>query len=101
MINKNKFIQDDGKVRFCRSNIAKMTLWEYCYLELTDRNILGYTLKESLNNAVEGIKYLTFCFCELFSILLFPIALPIVAQKAIKQEKNNLKSKLHQKITER
>lgn len=26
MLNKEKFIIDNGKVRFCRSNIAKMTV---------------------------------------------------------------------------
>ncbi|OMD66904.1 hypothetical protein BSK50_30475 [Paenibacillus odorifer] len=91
MLNKDKFILDDGKIRFCRSNIAKMTVWEYCYFELTDRNILGYTLKESLKNGVEGIKCLIFCFCELLSILLFPIVLPTVAYKAIKKEKKQHK----------
>ncbi|APH20859.1 hypothetical protein [Clostridium botulinum] len=91
MKDKN-YIKDDGKIRNCYSNIAKMNLLElmYCRLFLWDWNIISILL-EDLEDVIDGFKSLLKFIWDVLKIILLPITLIVTSTIILKQIKTNSK----------
>ena len=82
-----EFIRDNDKVRCCRSNIAKMNVFEYIYYELFHWEFFQdafYCLSKSFK---EFIKNGGVFFYNLVFILFSPITIIIMAFVRVKNAK--------------
>ena len=78
-----EFIRDNGKVRICSSNIAKMNIPEYMY----------YFRFRLWNNIIDAIRELLESWniiVNMIIILLLPIYYPIMAYIHIKESKEEV-----------
>jgi Na+-transporting methylmalonyl-CoA/oxaloacetate decarboxylase gamma subunit len=83
-----EFIRDDGKVRECASNIAKMNILEYMWYQ---KAIIPRVLKESIENLIEGMSLVMAGLITLFLIIILPISYSITAYINIHQAKEEVK----------
>lgn len=85
-MSKN-FIFDNGKVRNCCSNIAKMNVFEYIYYDFKDWGAMRNFSCDFMNIVKEFFKA-TFClFVNILSLVFFPIVLLAHAQYKINESK--------------
>lgn len=82
MESMEKFIKDDGVVRNCTSNVAKMNIIEWVWY-IRELDIVS-TFKEYVVDIVVGIA-------ALVAIVLLPILYPIIAYIRIKEAKKSMK----------
>ncbi|HDK7194838.1 TPA: hypothetical protein PTV74_003145 [Clostridium botulinum] len=84
------YIKDDGKIRNCYTNIAKMNLLElmYCRLFLWDWNIISI-LCEDLEDVIDGFKSLLKFVWDILKIIFLPITLIVSSTIILKQIKTN------------
>ena len=75
-MKRKEFILDDGKVRHCTANFARMNIWQYMWYQLFQWNILGRSLATFAKQLIEGLSILTQAMFELLVVVLFPIFLP-------------------------
>ena len=78
-----EFIRDNGKVRICSSNIAKMNIPEYMY---HCRFRLWNNICDSIKELLESWNIII----NMFLILLLPIYYPIMAYIHIKESKKEV-----------
>lgn len=71
------YIRDDGRIRECYSNIAKMNVGEYMILKITSKCFWKRALSDTLEVFCEGIKNLGIGIINALLVLVLPIALPI------------------------
>ena len=83
-----EFIRDNGKVRECTSNIAKMNILEWIYYRwgMIYRNTV-----ESITTGLEGIAMVLFMILNIIILILFPITLPVAAWLQIRAAKKEMK----------
>jgi len=87
-----EYIRDDGKVRECTSNIAKMNIFEYMFYR---KAIILRTLRDSLQNLFEGLHLVVYGVINLLIILTLPISYPLAAYMNIRRAKKEME--LHEK----
>lgn len=78
------YIKDDGKVRLCTSNIAKMNVFESMY----------YHRLRMLDDIIDGLKALYNCWVviiNIFIIISLPITYPMMAWWKIKLARKEMK----------
>ena len=80
------YIRDDGKMRLCSSNIAKMNIFEWMWY--SDR--LKSTLIYSLEQLKEGLILLGSGIINIASIIAFPVIYPVVAYFEIRRAKKEV-----------
>ena len=81
-----EYIRDDGRMRVCTSNVAKMNILEYMY----------YYRYRLWNNIIDAIKEFLDCwsiFVNMLLILILPLAYPIMAWIHIQDEREVMKEK--------
>ena len=81
------FIRDDGKVRGCDSNIAKMNVFEMIYYR---RELLFYNIRDAAGTFAEGCGMVAFATLNFAILIMFPITLPIAAWWYIRQAKKEV-----------
>lgn len=93
--NEKGYIVDTiyGKdtVRRCDSNIAKMSVWEWCYYKITHWGYFSEIcsiLGEEIGEVVKNLIYLTI---NLIALILLPITLPLTARRSIKEAKESIR----------
>ena len=84
---KKEFIRDDGKVRGCISNIAKMNVVEWIYYR---RDMLFRSVVDTGETFVEGCAMVGFAILNFVILILSPITLPIIAWWQIRQAKKEM-----------
>ena len=82
------FITDDGKIRNCESNNAKMNIFEWIWYRKEDRILLF--LSDSLEQFKEGSFLLLASILNLSMIIFFPITFPLIAYINIKEAKKQV-----------
>lgn len=95
---KKEFIKDDGKIRNCTSNIAKMNILEYTWFDLTCNNILKNVFLGVIEQYIEAFKNLFQATAFMIGLIFFPIALPIKAYFSIKYAKKEMED--HKRMRE-
>ena len=88
MFNKD-FVKDNGKIRMCDSNIAKMNIIEYLILKRFFIN----TIKDTFSYVVTILKNILELLVFILFILLLivaPISFPIIAYLHIRESKKNV-----------
>ena len=84
---KKDFIMDNGKVRNCHANVAKMNAFEYVYYDFKDWGAMRHFLYYFMDIVKEFFKA-TFClFVNILSLVFFPIVLLAQAQYEINKSK--------------
>ena len=78
------YIRDDGKVRLCTSNIAKMNIFESMYYH-------RYRMWENIVEFIDDLKESVYLIRELFIIIILPIMYPIMAWWEIKKARKEVK----------
>lgn len=86
-IKKDKFIRDKGKIRFCDSNIAKMSVFEYIKFQLFQQEFLQYATEQTLSDLWSGIKETSVAILNIFYIIIFPVTLTIQGYLVTKRAK--------------
>jgi hypothetical protein len=81
------FIRDDGKVRNCTSNIAKMNIFEWMWYR---NDMIVKNLQESIILLCEGIKFIIVGIINLLLVICLPITYPIGAYLNIRDAKKEL-----------
>lgn len=84
------FIRDNGKVRECISNNAKMNLLEWMWYR---KEIIPRILKDAFQNIFEGIHLLVYGIINLITVLLLPITYPIAAFVSIRRAKKEMEKR--------
>lgn len=88
---KKEYIRDDGKIRNCNSNIAKMNIFEYMWMDVFRNGFFSTMFKYYiLENGIEAAKYLGAFLLNLIMFILFPVALTIRAYSNIKSAKKSV-----------
>lgn len=82
-----EFIRDNGKVRECTSNIAKMNILEWIYYR---RGMIYRNTVESISTGIEGIVMFLSMLLNIMIIILSPITLPIAAWLQIRVAKKEM-----------
>lgn len=89
------FILDNGKVRNCESNNAKMNIFEWIWYRKEDRILLF--LSDSLEQFKEGFILLLASVLNLSMIVFFPITFPLIAYINIREAKKRVA--IHEKYS--
>jgi hypothetical protein len=87
---KKEFIRDDGKIRNCDSNIAKMNILEFVLFKKFFIKDFWYSTKECLGEIGEGLKAVYWLFVGIFLMILFPIGFPLLAYFRIRNAKREV-----------
>jgi len=90
-MNKD-YIFDNGKIRNCTSNIAKMNVLEYVFFDVKN-GFFKYALQDIIEQFLEGFKGLMLLLCAIFNVMLvvfFPVTLWIRAILAIKNARKEI-----------
>ena len=80
---KKEYIRDEGRVRLCTSNIAKMNILESMY----------YHRFQLYHNVIEAIKEFIghwYLLVNIFIIFTLPIAYPIMTWREIRKAKKEM-----------
>lgn len=88
---KKEFIMEDGKIRSCSSNIAKMNIWEHVVFKRFYLDAISETFAfffETLGMFIGSVIALIF---SLLVILAFPITFPLISYRDIKRHKKECK----------
>jgi hypothetical protein len=81
------YIRDDGRIRMCDSNLAKMNIFEGIYYN----SKVYYEYMCELPGVTKDALWYTFIFINNFMILIsFPITLPIFAYFRIRNAKKEV-----------
>lgn len=90
-LKSKDLIRDDGRIRGCDSNIAKMTVLEVIYCRIfvwkTIPDMIIYDNKEFFIEFLKGLRSLLYLIINIGCIPFYPIILPIVYSKSIKRAK--------------
>lgn len=89
------FILDNGKVRNCESNNAKMNIFEWIWYRKEDRILLF--LSDSVEQFKEGFILLLASVLNLSMIVFFPITFPLIAYINIREAKKQVA--IHEKYS--
>ncbi len=89
------FILDNGKVRNCESNNAKMNVFEWIWYRKEDRILLF--LQDSTEQFKEGFILLLASVLNLSMIVFFPITFPLIAYINIQEAKKQVT--IHEKYS--
>lgn len=84
---KKDYILDNGKIRNCKVNIAKMNVFEYIKFDIFQNKILKHGIKEIAKMYKEGFECLLFAIVSTILIIFFPITLTVKAVYKIKDAK--------------
>lgn len=79
-----EYIRDDGKVRNCDSNIAKMNVFEYMYY-------MRHTLKDNIVSTIQEFLDNWHILVNMLLIIALPIYYPIMAIEHIRSAKKSVK----------
>ena len=86
------YIRDNGKIRYCNSNIAKMNIFEYILFDIKTlyfRSILEIGKQLFNDSKIFAIDFVNNLF-SLILFILFPITLPLRAIIGIRSAKKEL-----------
>ena len=90
-IKDNKYIKgEDGKIRWCVSNIAKMNIFEHAYLNFTQNHIIREAIFDTVEQFKEGFLNLLWAIINTLLIIIFPATLLISAYHNIKRAKKQV-----------
>lgn len=88
VIRGKEYIVDDGKIRRCDSNIAKMSVAEYTYYYIFQwgvfQEIIVYYIWDSLK---KFSAYFVAFLMNVLELIISPIAIPIIGYRRIKEAK--------------
>ena len=87
---KKEFILDDGEIRNCASNIAKMNVLEYIVFNKFFIKDIWYSVKECLDEIFEGFIALYYLFFSIVCALIFPICFPLIAYFRIRKARKEV-----------
>ena len=83
-----KFIYDDGKVRRCTSNIAKMNVFEWIYFYIKDWGCfrdIWYFFNEMLFKLIDGFKNIGLFVINIIMLIFLPVTLFVAGYLEIKK----------------
>jgi hypothetical protein len=80
----------NGKIKNCASNIAKMNIFEYVLFDINCNNVIKHSLKETLEQYIEGFISLFWAVINTTLIVCFPITLLTKAILTIKHSKKQV-----------
>ena len=89
-MTKKEFIRDDGVIRNCDSNYAKMNVFEYMYYQKFFLKDFYYGLLECLDLIWDGIKAFGGIIISIIGFIFFPITFLVVSYFRIKHSKKNM-----------
>jgi hypothetical protein len=89
---KKDFIRDNGDVRLCVSNVAKMNIFEYAYYA---RKRALYNLKSVISDLKEGMVLVLFSLINIGLIAAFPITFLISAWYEIRAARREIDALNH------
>ncbi len=78
------YIKDNGKVRLCTSNVAKMNLFESMYYH-------RFRMLKNIVDAINELKDSWHVIVNIFIVFILPIAYPIMAWWEIKRARKEMK----------
>lgn len=87
---KKEYIRDEGKVRGCSSNIAKMNLFECIYHEVFTWHFFKYAFAGIGEELKEGIVNMWYGLSNIVLLMLFPFTLTIKAVCDIKRARKEV-----------
>ena len=83
-----EYLRDDGRVRLCTRNVAKMNLFESIYYH-------RFRMWENIIDLISDIKENWYIVINLFLLVISPVVYPIMAwweiQRARKEMKQHIK----------
>jgi uncharacterized membrane protein len=89
---KNKdYLLDDGRIRNCETNIAKMNLLEYIWFDLFHNKILKDSIEDTIEQYQTALTELFFAVFNTLMIIFFPITLFVKGIAVIKRAKKRVK----------
>ena len=80
---KKEYIRDDGRVRLCASNIAKMNILESMYYH-------RFRLWDNIVDAIVDLISRLYILVNVLCIFILPIAYPIMAWLEIRKAKKEM-----------
>jgi hypothetical protein len=90
MFNKG-FIKDNGQIRNCSSNIAKMNILELMYVKIFQWNFLGYTMYIYFECVKTAILNVIILLLNTVLLILFPISFFVMCYLEIIKERKYIK----------
>lgn len=84
---KKDYLTDDGKVRGCYKNYAKMNVFEYVYYSIFHWNRYKYACKTIAKEFIELISSFLILFIDLIAFIFYPIFLLIQGFFVIRKAK--------------
>lgn len=87
---KKDYLLDDGKIRRCDLNIAKMNIFEYSLLMITEWNYFKDMFEALQNTFVEFCKMSFYFIVNLIFLIFSPITLLVLAFIKIKKAKKTV-----------
>ena len=81
---KKEYIRDDGRVRLCASNIAKMNILESMYYH-------RFSLWDNIVDAIGDLISHWYIPVNVLCIFILPVAYPIMAWREILKAKREMK----------
>lgn len=88
---KDYIRNEDGKIRWCVSNISKMNIFEHAYLNFTQNHIIRKAILDTAEQFKEGFTNLFLAIISTALIIIFPITLMINSHRNIKRAKKQVK----------
>lgn len=82
-----KYIRDDGKVRGCAINIAKMNVLEYIYYSIFHWRYLQISIYKIFKYSLKLIGLVLDLGLEIIKLIMFPIFIVIYAILHIRENK--------------
>lgn len=85
-----EYIRDDGKIRSCSKNVARMNIFEFIIFDIKN----GFFKTAILNTTEQYLDCFKIMLCAIFNtigVVLFPISLIIKAMLSIKRAKADMK----------
>ena len=86
MFNKDFIRNDNGKIRNCDANIAKMNIFEY----LIYKRFFISTMKDNFGYTLDLFKELGLFILFILLLIVAPISFPIIAYLHIRESKKNI-----------
>lgn len=89
----NGYIKENNKVKECRFNISRMSVWEHVYYSIFHWNYFGKALREVFFSVVELFKSFINVAVYILGIIFFPILLIAHSILNVEFNKKSLKYK--------
>lgn len=89
---KKEYIRDNGKIRNCSSNVAKMGFFRYIIFDIVDKNFFGYVFKELGREVIETSYSIFQLLINILFVICFPVTLALRSIYYRKRSKKDIKN---------